>query len=235
MQWIDKRATNEPAAWVRYRHTPGVSYTPSDDVRRALAEEQGYICAFCTRHLALDGKKINKRSPTKIAHLEVRNPPPPLTAAEVEYRHQRGLAYDNMVLTCDGYSSGDIIHCDVQQDDQDVTLPLFNQQLMATFAFTPDGGIRHDNPVYQAQLGDSDQRPGVLNLNATTIKKQRKQELARALAQIATRSRRAAGTWRRSDIQSELNGWLARQADDQYLAHRQFVIYHLTKKLRRAT
>jgi hypothetical protein len=50
MKWIEKNLKNEPKS-LRLHRQKSVSnydnYAEKDDLRRALLEEQGYLCCYC--------------------------------------------------------------------------------------------------------------------------------------------------------------------------------------------
>ena len=48
----------EPLAWREFRNTPGVKYEAKPELRDALIQEQGYICAYACNAYRLMVKRI---------------------------------------------------------------------------------------------------------------------------------------------------------------------------------
>lgn len=57
----------EPKEWTSYRLTPGADYKAIPELRRALLEEQGYICAYCMRRIPV--KDSNSNETSRIEHI----------------------------------------------------------------------------------------------------------------------------------------------------------------------
>jgi hypothetical protein len=68
----------EPAEWTAKKLTSGFNkYEPITELREALLEEQGYICAYCMRSIPIEVKDKNESETSKIEHINSRDSYPP--------------------------------------------------------------------------------------------------------------------------------------------------------------
>ena len=222
MRYIPK--DHEPAAQRAQRETPGATYAPLETVRIALAKEQGYLCAFCMRELDLDAYDKHGQRQTKIAHLLARHPKN-ATAAQQEERRLLGMSYRNMVLACDGGQSSDTVHCDAQQANSDVTIPLFDQIEMARVTFGSRGQVHH--PRFQDQIGHDATRPGLLNLNAPSLMARRYNRWYTIASDLNKK-----GLWKPGELQKQLEMWDGRDKNGHLREDCQCVVYFLLKSLK---
>lgn len=115
MKYIRKDIQNEPNALKEYRKTPNAHYKGYTDkdieteevnpLKKALLEEQGYLCAYCMGRISLD---LNEQHKPKI---EVEHFEPQETVSE------KSLSYINLLGVCNGLSvtypdREQIHHCD---------------------------------------------------------------------------------------------------------------------------
>ena len=133
MRHIPKKPGNEPRTWIDYRTSVSATDAawkpvfkeadalPKDDLRHALAIEQGYLCAFCMAKLHYEYESggghtptFKTRDETKVAHLQSQNaqpgiPPRTPAAEQLEKDRRWGLSmrYDNLVLACPGHTNKD--------------------------------------------------------------------------------------------------------------------------------
>jgi len=220
MRYIEKG--HEPAAQRAQREIPGATYAAIEAVRVALAKEQGYVCAFCMRKLDLTARDEHGQPRTKIAHLLSRHPKNANPVIQEE-RRLLGMDYRNMVLTCDG-RAGDAVHCDEQQGNTDITVPLFDRAEMEHIAFTPRGEVRH--PRFQGQIGLSDAQPGQLNLNTAALVDRRRE---RWLAVATTLQQQ--GRWKAGELEKLTQVWNNKDKHEQLREDCQCVTYFLRQKL----
>lgn len=222
MRYIEKG--HEPAELTRQRTTPGAVYAAFEDLRIALAQEQGYICAFCMRRLDLDGHDEKGERLVVIAHLRSRHPP----GGDATLREERrimGMTYRNLVLTCNGKTGGDTVHCDKHQKNADITIPLFDRAAMAHVTFSNGGQVRLAN--YQDQVGRDDKHPGLLNLNAAALVSRRRQRwftVADTLNKL--------GRWKEGELERQVQIWANKDSTGQLREDCECVVYLLRDKLR---
>lgn len=223
MRYISKG--REPAQLLAQRKTPGATYSAFDDLRESLAREQGFICAFCMRKLDLSVKKGKEGRPTTIiAHLLSRHPEDAHSPAEKEKRRILGMTYRNLVLACDGHS-GDIVHCDQQQGNADITIPLFDRTVMSKITFSSGGQVLH--PIYQEQIGQNNEEPGLLNLNASVLIDRRRERWL-AVATLLRQQNR----WTEGELEKELESWSKKDSKGLLKEDCQCVSFFLEQKLR---
>lgn len=223
MRYIEKG--HVPASLTAQRKTPGASYTASDELRDALAHEQGYICAFCMRKLDLSAKKGKDGRPkTIIAHLLSRHPQDTHSDSQKEKRRILGMTYRNLVLACDGHT-GDIKHCDQYQGNADVTIPLFDRTVMNQITFSTGGQVIH--PVYQNQIGSDDNSGGLLNLNASVLTARRRERWLTVATLL-----RQQGRWTEGELEKELESWSKKDAEGLLKEDCQCISFFLQQKLR---
>ena len=137
----------EPLAWREFRNTPGVIYEAKPELREALIQEQGYICAYCMQRISLDVK-------THIEHMKSRSKHPELI-----------LDYQNMVLCCSGNTCG-VSHCDNHKDNEDITFDLFSEAFINTLSYQIQSrsvAIKSSNPIWDNEIND------ILNLNCPIL------------------------------------------------------------------
>lgn len=103
----------EPKSWMLHRLTPGAKYEPSPELRKALLNEQGYICAYCMRRIDDEASK------TRIEHVI---PQSKLSIADA-------MDYSNMVICCTGDISGcdgSVTHCDRHKENSLISFSPFD-------------------------------------------------------------------------------------------------------------
>lgn len=165
MKYIHKAP--EPAGLRQYRQTPGASYAGLRnrkslyrEVKRSLAEEQGYICCYC-------GRRITGGADSQIEHIFAKGTP--------EYEIMQ-LDYEtNLLACCDGGKGAretdsirkEDIYCEAQKGNRVLPVNPLNPACENKFLFAEDGEI----------LGvsmDAEVTVDILNLNSPVIKTMRK-------------------------------------------------------------
>jgi len=112
MKYINKQTKNEPESLLKYRNTePNSGFDGYDktDLRKALIEEQGHICAYCMGEISLDINE-NSKPKTEIEHIKPRQ-------KYKDIDKSLELNYFNMVAVCNGLSTSypeklECHHCD---------------------------------------------------------------------------------------------------------------------------
>ena len=174
---INKR--NEPAAWTQYRCTPGVLYQASEELRQALLNEQGFICAYCMRKIQV--VDFGHRESTRIDHIQSR----------ANYPHLE-LDYGNLVICCPGFIDG-YEHCDKSKGAQSITFPLFNINLQNSISYSSkDGSIKSSNRTWDSEINE------IVRLNNSRLKFNRLQSLDGLRKALEKRK------WRNSELEAKL-------------------------------
>jgi uncharacterized protein (TIGR02646 family) len=153
MRHIDKGP--EPRALKRHRSKLQARYDqfPKDVLHRALARDQGYLCAYCMQRIAPD-----------IEHMKVEHWKAQSTHRDLE------LDWHNMLGVCKG-GEGKVHrlqHCDSFRGNRDLVInPLKHpEQYMS---YTNQGEIRAKRSDIQRDIDKA------LNLNLNTLQRSRRQ------------------------------------------------------------
>ncbi len=199
---------NEPASWTQKKETPGFTqYEPTDDLRKSLLKEQGYICAFCMRQIPVADKGVNEKS--KIEHLKSRHEHPDLQ-----------LDYNNMVVCCPGFINGNP-HCDKSKDRASVTFSLFDNLFPNTIRYSiKNGTIISTNTTWNNEIND------ILNLNNAMLAYNRKYVLDGIKVVIDNKK------WKKAKIEEKLEEWAKFDKNGKLKPYCGIVIWYLKKKLR---
>ena len=117
----------EPLAWINYRRTPGVAYQALPELRQALLEEQGYICAYCMRRIPvrdrLPVRNDGISETSRIEHLQSQ-----------EHYTERALDYTNMVICCPGMIDG-TAHCDRSKANHDISFTPLDSNVQSSISY----------------------------------------------------------------------------------------------------
>lgn len=177
---------NEPLEWTAKCNTPDFTqYESIPALRKALLEEQGFICAYCMRQIPVKDSSENETS--KIEHIKSRSDFPDLQ-----------LEYDNMLICCPGSIDGDS-HCDKSKGHQSISFSLFVPQLQQSIAYgSKDGTIKSSVPAIDDELNR------LLNLNNRRLKANRLQVIEAIIATLDKKK------WKKSECQLQLEKWKER-------------------------
>lgn len=141
MIYIEK--TLEPESLRLHRGTPGSDFDGLDkkELRQALLEEQGYLCAYCM-------KRIRNTKDIKIEHYKARN-------------KENELNYSNLLAVCNGNEgeNRNRFTCDTMKGKQELHINPQSKKDMDTIYYDNQGKIYSRNNDYQNDLNT------VLNLN----------------------------------------------------------------------
>lgn len=188
MRYIKKNKGDGPRQWLIFARQRNARYDTNPEekkyLRQQLAKEQFHLCAFCMKRLSYETDRAGNITShdTKIAHLISRSIASPArntvspSPSVLERATTLSVSYKNVVLACKGLT-GIHKHCDNYQDNDDVTIPLFNQGAMSQVRYLGSGFIAIDNPDIQKQIGllnDGDDKSSILNLNNPALKAIRK-------------------------------------------------------------
>jgi uncharacterized protein (TIGR02646 family) len=218
MKFISGKALrNEPEDFRQYRETtPNARYNGGNfngqALRKALLDEQGYICAYCMGKL----EKVEK------AHVE--HYCPQAACPDLD------LDYFNLVAVCDGRSESypdniEFHHCDKTQGEHGKingnvklkkinpmtsnceSLITYNIQGEILTANEDDEDVRHDLNI-------------VLNLNNSTLIQRRKAAMDRAVELMKTEQ--PVSRWKKIFIETHRDQWLLKYLKKGILAYRPY-------------
>lgn len=212
----------EPPSLAQHRanaHTNYDNYADKDTLRAQLVVEQRGLCCFC------GGRIVANAGRMKIAHWLPQTPYP---------AHQ--LDYWNLLGACLGNEGQkrNKQHCDTHQGNTRLSRnPADPDHRIEDFIqFLPDGTITSHNPTLAEELGqrkaDGEFEEGVLNLNLSFLRTNRRNALAAFTKGLAKRGHlseptlgRLIAKWR-GDNPGELE------------AYAPVIVYWLRKRLARA-
>jgi uncharacterized protein (TIGR02646 family) len=207
MRHIDKGP--EPRALTRHRSKPHSSYGqfPKDVLHRALARDQGYLCAYCMQRIEPD-----------IAHMKVEH-----WKAQSTHRDLQ-LDWHNMLGVCKG-GEGKVQrlqHCDSFRRNRDLAInPLKHPEQY--LSYTNQGEIRAKRPDIQLDIDKN------LNLNLETLKRSRRQAWD-AVHQELERAGDKAFT--PAALRRKIRALRQKDREGKYRLFCEVMIYFLEKKCR---
>ncbi len=205
----------EPSEWTTIRNTPGISYedAPKDALREALSKEQGGLCAYCMRRVH---SASGTQTTTRIEHLKPRK-----QSLEEGNPHET-LAYNNMVLCCDGdIEKNGIFHCDRSKKDSSLSFSLFDQAVFSTITYSSKNGtIKSSNPHYDKDFNE------ILNLNHPRLEKNRLAVIKGIVQEMGKKK------WRKKDVTDKLLYYSNITANGNLPPYCGVIIWYLNKKLR---
>ncbi len=204
----------EPSSLIKHRKSLHANFDnfpkrEKEDLRKALLEEQGYICAYCMNRIE------NDRSITKIEHFK-----PQTKFLELE------LVYKNLLAVCKGGEGKPkyLQHCDTKKGDELITINPLDKSCERLVKFTSGGFVFSNDPIIEKDLIE------VLNLNIDILVDQRKVVIDIVKDKIL--SKRAKGTWTKKMLEKEIEKYKTK-TDGKYEKYCQVIIFYLTKKLNR--
>lgn len=197
----------EPREWTEYRLTPGVDYQAIPELRDSLLKEQGYICAYCMRHIPV--RDTNSDETSRIEHILSR-----------ENHDDLKLDYSNMVICCPGAIDRKF-HCDKLKESNDITFDLFSDHFISTLSYSSKSGeIKCSNSVHSTEIKN------ILNLNNGLLKKNRAKTL-KGVIDILERI-----GWTKANITKQYNIWNTTNSQGAFNEYCGIVTWYLEKKLR---
>lgn len=196
----------EPREWTKHRLTPGAKYEAVPELRKALLEEQGYLCAYCMRRIPISDTNSNES--TRIDHILSRTKHPELQ-----------LNYSNMVVCCPGAITSDF-HCDKQKGENDITINLFEDHFFDTLSYSSkDGRIKSSDAESDRQINE------LLNLNHALLKRNRLETLRGVILMLNRIG------WTSSNIRHQIEIWNQKDQQGHYKPYNSIVVWFLKKKM----
>jgi len=209
----------EPASLVAYRQQVGAKYdgpnftAVKDDIRTALLEEQGFLCAYCMQRIHNDQFK------TKIEHWHSQKNHP-----------NEQLNYKNMLAVCLGKTQR-CSHCDETKGDKDIAFnpsdPSHFQQM--NIKYSANGEISSGDTQFDADinhvLGLNCVKSG--NLNSSRMIQNRKATWG-SVQEVLNQKK---GLRTKAEIQEFIRQWESVDAMDQKKPYCGVALFYLNKKL----
>ncbi|MDY5738287.1 MAG: retron system putative HNH endonuclease [Candidatus Onthomorpha sp.] len=201
MRKIDKG--REPKEWIEKKCTPGVDYNAIPELKNALLDEQGYLCAYCMQRISEDTMKVE--------HIKPRSK-----------NKELNFEYKNLVACCkggEGYSE-DRQHCDTKKGNTEISIDVFNDDDIKTISYSSrTGEIKSSSTEYNKDIND------ILNLNCSYLKRQRISVLNAAIEALGKNL-----DWKNSRIKKEYDKYLNKDKEGKYKPYCGIVLWFLGRK-----
>lgn len=207
------RKGQEPKSWSEYRlSTPGADFdgAPKADLRKALLDEQGYVCCYCMGRI--------DESTTRIEH---RRPRQKYPKEQFDYR--------NLLAACPGGEGQDseLHHCDKHKHNEEITLDPAdpNKDIEGKIRYRDASGeIDSDDPQIRHDLVET------LRLNLEHLKKARQEVLDGFKLGF---ERKHKGDWSAEIIDRELKKWTEVLPGGKLAPYSGIVTHYLRKRMLR--
>ena len=198
----------EPREWTEYCATPGVDFDAISELVDALLEEQGYVCAYCSRRIPCKDPGIPEKQ--HIEHIKCRRD-----------HHHLKRNYKNLVACCPGAIDNNY-HCDRLKDNSEITFSLFTDAFYNTLSYdSADGSIRSSNLEWDREIND------ILNLNHKRIRKNRLSALDTFISCMGREG------WKNVKKREQIEKWNSKDSNGKYSPYGGIVLWYLKKNLRR--
>ncbi len=221
---------NEPPEWKAFRETEGVEFQAIPELKNALLQEQGHLCAYCMRRIPVSGKgeypsinheplPLEEREKMRVEHIK------PRRYTELIF------AYENLLACCPGAISGNAkkeTHCDRKKDEDEISFDIFSPAFIDTLSYASGTGkIMSSNDSYDQEINH------ILGLNNKLLAEKRRQALEGALSQL-----QKIDKWGRAEVQKSLQNWQSAYTVDgkrYFKEYNGIVVWFLKRWLERNT
>lgn len=237
MKYIKKEIKNEPKVLRDYKNsTPSATYDGFIDkdfrtgdrhpLKKALLEEQGYLCAYCMGRISLG---LNDKSKPKI---EVEHFKPQGKHPELD------LDYMNMLGVCNGLSvtypeKEDVHHCDKTGGGKGKMNGLINLRKLNPHDKSCEKLITYTaNGEILAANGDLDiiaDLEEVLNLNNKVLRNARKAVIDNARRLLV--KEKPTQNWSKKFLKRHLDLWKSKNKKGEYRRYCMIAIWFIEKLL----
>ena len=205
----------EPASLTAHRQTPHSNYDnypAKEELRAALAGEQGALCCYCMGRIRPDLASM------KIEHWQSQTNHP-----------DDQLTYQNLLGGCKGGEGQPVKqqHCDTRKGNADLRWSPADptHHVETRIDYGVDGTIRANDAEFDAQLND------VLNLNLPQIKNNRKSVLSALLDWWKAEKARLKASVPKEGIEREIKRWT--HPEHELIPYCQVAVWWLNQKLAR--
>lgn len=180
----------------------------SGNLRKQLLEEQGYICCYCMSRIGCTNSKIE--------HFK-----------DQSTHRDDQVNYQNLFVACmgnEGYPK-DKQHCDTAKGNQDlIHINLLSDIEYQVRYLKGSGKIESSNPGIDWELNK------ILNLNATTLKENRKAAYHQFVVQLQ-KYLGSKKSWSREKIKKQIKKYKGRDSQNRSYQFNGMLLYLLKKKL----
>jgi len=201
-------------------YPPDETEKADDQIRASLAEEQGYLCAYCM-------KELKDVTSIRIEHWTPQN-----YAENPNLGKKLATEYKNLLGVCTGYihfdSEKSEAHCEKKRGNTPLFINPQDKNHIAQIKYDTNGRIFSENENFENDLHQT------LNLNIDILKKNRiaKWEGVKIGIEKLSQKQGKIGI-----LEKELKKWKnksSKNGQEQFREYCQIVIYFLEKELKKA-
>ena len=176
------------------------------NLRKQLLEEQGYICCYCMTRISCHG--------TKIEHFK-----------DQSNNRNLQLKFSNLFIACLGNegNSNNVQHCDTFKGDKSLLYINLTSNIENHIKYSSRGMISSSITTLNDDINN------ILNLNTKPLKDTREQRLETLILAMI---KKYGKTWKKQNIETEIEKYKSKTTDGKYREYCQMFIYYLTKKAR---
>jgi len=211
---------SEPPCLLQYRQTNNANYgdyRPKEPLKKALLEEQGYICCYCMQRISIDDMEIE--------HNKAQN--------ENCYPELQ-LDYKNLLASCTGNRGKGLknFHCNARKGHYEgnnniCTITLnpadSNKNCENYIKYGSTGNLFSDDETINHELNE------ILNLNHPTLRDNRK--IALDVIILVLNRKFPNKTWSKEAIQKKVEDLTSKDAEGKYSPYCQYIVWYLSKRL----
>lgn len=181
------------------------------DIRKALLEEQGYLCAYCMKRISEDNMKIEHYN------------------SQSNITDKEALDFSNMLGVCDGNEgSGDkaSLTCDTHKGNTLLTVnPCINSSIELI-------QYKNDGTIYSCDEDINKDINETLNLNCQEVMlKRNRKEVLDALKKYLIQKQRQ-GNWSKDLLVKTLNKIQTKDSNGKLNPYIGIAVWYLKKKIR---
>lgn len=186
-----------------YKTKQGCKENESDNLRKQLLKEQGYICCYCMSRINCNNSKIEHFKP------------------QTKYRNLQ-IDYQNLFIACDGGEGkrGKEQYCDTFKGEDELKSINLLDVIEQYIQYSKLGDVSSTDSKINTELND------ILNLNNKILKKNRKQSYQRLIQNLQQRG------WTNQTINQDITKYKDLDDEGKYYEFSQMIVYVLTKKLK---
>ncbi|WP_321404711.1 retron system putative HNH endonuclease [Maridesulfovibrio sp.] len=206
-----KEENNHHLKDLPFKAIPSEEGGVKDDLRKALCEEQGYLCCYCQNQISDDADGM------RVEHWACQR-------KNVDKRFE----YGNLLAACCG-SEGQgrkNHHCDVLKASSDLKYNPADFDVESVIKYKANGEIYSIDKDFNEQLG-SVNSPGILNLNLRRLRMQRQARIDAVIGEMPKK-----GSWPREKILRKISEYETPGENGKLKSFSGVAIYYLKKKLR---
>lgn len=207
------RKNAPPASLVAYRKDKFAYFDGCNksDIRQALLEEQGNLCAYCMRRIDADHMKIEHWYPESLLS------------------DNESLDYNNMLGCCEGHIEGDTGSgdtCDTHKGNEIISIDPRNVNHINQIQYrSKDGTIFSQDKILNIDLNN------ILNLNSDThyLKQNRKAALDSFLQVMVKKQKN--GQWNPNSLRKLLHEYEEKDTQGNRKEYAGIILWYINRKI----